>query len=405
MTNPLVAQAHSSTTWNTGLGLVEDAAQVANGIHNHSWVDATLGGVGGTLDILGMVIDPIGSLVAWGVSWLMEHLKPLKEALDWLAGNPDKIAAHAQTWKNVSQFTDQAREQFADAVRTQTAQWVGDSGDAYREHAGIHLQALEGISKATNAISYAVEGAGLLVGLVRGIVRDLIAQFIATLAARLPQWLAEEGLTLGLGTPVVIGQVTALVAKWVNKIKGFIEALLRSLKRLRPLVGKLGDILTELRALLKKLGRADPLHGDPHAPHGRGMAEDFDPATWEPTVTHEPGATAIGNDPNTADALAFAPREDGVHNVVIHGNQHGFAMGTTPEEVAAAVRANPSYVPGQPIRLITCWGGNMTTPMARELKTTVHGYNTKLYVNPDGSFAGGGQWQNFDWENDGWMLE
>jgi uncharacterized membrane protein required for colicin V production len=40
-----------------------------------------------------------------------------------------------------------------------------------------------GIATAAEAISYAVEGAGLLVGLVRGIVRALIAHLVATLAA------------------------------------------------------------------------------------------------------------------------------------------------------------------------------------------------------------------------------
>jgi hypothetical protein len=180
-------------------------------------VDGTLGAVGASLDILGMVIDPLGSQVAWGVSWLMEHVKPLKQALDWLAGNPDAIAAPAATWQNVSGFTAEARQQYADAVNRETGSWQGATGDAYREHAGVHLSALGGISTAAHGISYAVQGAGLLVGLVRGIVRDLMAQFVGTLAARLPQWLAEEGLTLGIATPAVIGQVAALVAKWVNR--------------------------------------------------------------------------------------------------------------------------------------------------------------------------------------------
>ncbi len=73
------------------LGLVEDAAQISNGIQNNSWVDGTLGGVGGSLNMLAMAIDPLGSLVSWGVAWLMEHVKPLQEALDWLAGNPDEV--------------------------------------------------------------------------------------------------------------------------------------------------------------------------------------------------------------------------------------------------------------------------------------------------------------------------
>jgi hypothetical protein len=259
--DPLVAQAHSSTTWYTGLGLVEDAAQVSSGIQNNSWVDGTLGGVGGTLDLLGTVIDPLGSLVSWGVSWLMEHVKPLKDALDWLAGNPDEVAAHAATWQNVAAFTSSTRQEYADALRAQITDWHGASGDAYRGHAAEHLSVIEGISTAANAMSYAVEGAGLLVGLVRGIVRDLIAQFVATLAARLPQWLAEEGLTLGIATPVVIGQVSALVAKWVNKIQGFVRALLNSLRSLRGKLNELAELMTKLKQLLQRLSRTDPTAG------------------------------------------------------------------------------------------------------------------------------------------------
>jgi hypothetical protein len=254
MTNPLVAEAHDSTTWHTGLGLVDDAYQISSGIQNNSWVDGTLGGVGTSLDILSMAIDPLGSLVAWGVSWLMEHVRPLKEALDHLAGNADEVAAHAATWKNVAEYVSTAGSDYDSRVRSEVSGWLGSSGDAYRKHAATHGAVLEGLSTAAAGISYAVQGAGLLVGMVRGIVRDLIAQFVATLAARLPQWLAEEGLTLGLGTPVVIGQVSALVAKWANKIQKFLRALLNSLHRLQPLLRRLGEIFTDLRQLLNKLG-------------------------------------------------------------------------------------------------------------------------------------------------------
>jgi hypothetical protein len=259
--NPLVAQAHSSTTWYTGLGLAEDAAQISNGIRDNSWVDGTLGGVGGTLDLLGAIVDPLGSLMAWGVGWLLEHVRPLREALDRLAGKPDEIAAHAATWRNIATATTATRQRYADAVRSQTPGWSGASGDAYRNHAAQQADALGGIAKASEGISYAVEGAGLLVGLVRGIVRDLIAQFVATLAARLPQWLAEAGLTLGLGTPVVIGQVATLVAKWAHRIQGFIRSLLNSLRRLSGKLVELTGVLDGLRQALRRLSRSDPTAG------------------------------------------------------------------------------------------------------------------------------------------------
>jgi len=313
VTNPLVAQEQSSTTWYTGLGLVEDAAQVSSGIHDNSWVDGTLGTVGGSLDILGMVIDPLGSLVAWGVSWLMEHVKPLKEALDWLAGNPDAIAAHATTWGNVSKFTAAAHDQYMDALTKEIADWSGGSGDAYRQHAGIVAQVMQGISSASHGISYAVEGAGLLVGLVRGIVRDLIAQFIGTLAARLPQWLAEEGFTLGLATPVVIGQVAALVAKWVEKIQHFVRGLLNSLRKLIPKVHSLSEILENLKGELAKLFRSvGGKGGDGPGLGGTGWREG-DPVPPPRSGDDLPTDAQLGehyrgeNDPNNPNR-AFYPK-------------------------------------------------------------------------------------------------
>ncbi|GIF26120.1 hypothetical protein BJ973_003390 [Actinoplanes tereljensis] len=256
--NPLVAASHDSTTWHTGLGLVDDAADIANGIRSNSWVDGTLGGVGGSLDMLSLAVDPIGTLVSWGVSWLMEHVKPLKDALDWLAGNADEVAAHAATWSNVAAFTDQARQEYADRLTAEASGWFGASGDAYREHAAAHLHVLDGLSTAAQGISYAVEGAGLLVALVRGIVRDLIAEFIGTLAARLPQWLAEEGLTLGLATPVVVAQVATLVAKWVNRIQHFVRGLLNSLRRLHPMLDDLAGVFEKLTGRSRELARTDP---------------------------------------------------------------------------------------------------------------------------------------------------
>lgn len=318
MTNALVVAAKPSTTLVTGLGLVEDADQIANGIQNHSWVDETLGTVGTALDIVGLAIDPLGSLVSWGVAWLMEHVQPLKDALDWLAGDPDEIAAHAATWGNVSMFVADASLSYSDAIRFETAPWLGPSGDAYRDHAASHAAALQGISTAAQGISYAIMGAGLLVGLVRGIVRDLIAQFVATLASRIPQWLAEEGATFGAGTPLVIAQVAALVAKWANKIQRFVRALLDSLHRLRPMISHLGEILTDLRRLVTRLHSVRP--GTPTAHLGWTGAAYVRPEDVKPRAArlYEQIRNAVG------DTAAIA-REMGIPQPILDRiKQHTF---------------------------------------------------------------------------------
>ncbi|MEU4558697.1 hypothetical protein AB0F72_09910 [Actinoplanes sp. NPDC023936] len=261
MTSPLVAPVADSTTGITGLGLVEDAHQIVTGIQNGSWIDASLGGVGASLEALSLVLDPIGGIVSWGVGWLMEHVSVLKEALDNLAGNADEVAAHAATWQNVAAYTQAARADYAARLSADVSAWAGESGDAYRAHAGEHLAALDGIGVAAGGIASAVEGTGLLVALVREIVRDLIADFVATLAVRLPQWLAAEGLTLGIATPFVASQVSSLVAKWANRIQHFIRGLLASLRNLLPKTESLSRILEKLRELLARMARKLPFTG------------------------------------------------------------------------------------------------------------------------------------------------
>jgi hypothetical protein len=241
-----------------GAGLLEDAHQIVTGIRDGSWIDASLGGVSGSLEALSLVLDPLGSIVSWGVGWLLEHVSVLREALDGLAGNADEVNAHATAWQQVAASMASARESY---LASGVSGWAGASADAYRDHASVHAATLEGISVAAGGISAAVQGTGLLVALVRETVRDLIADFVATLAGRLPQWLAVEGLTLGVATPLVASQVASLVAEWANRIQHFIRGLLASLRRLIPMTDWLRKALESLEQLLRRLARESPTHG------------------------------------------------------------------------------------------------------------------------------------------------
>ncbi|MFC5923850.1 hypothetical protein [Micromonospora vulcania] len=296
--NPLIAARQDSTTAYSGVGLVESLVDLRNGIESGSWVDTTLGGFGTSMEVLATCVDPIGSVVSWGVAWLLEHVKPLSDALDWLAGDPDQITAYAQTWRNVSQQVTGQVTALSEAVRTEIATWTGPASEAYRRYSDQHLRHLAGLADATGLIGTVVEGAGLLVALVRELVRDLIADFVSILAVRLWEWLAEAGLTLGAATPLVAAQVSTLVAKWAAKIAGLLTALARSVSRLRPILSKLGELLDTLRTALSGLrrtpGRAGPT--DMPAP-GPGVRGYDDPAGGggAPPWARQDGPTATGS--------------------------------------------------------------------------------------------------------------
>ncbi|HYN94885.1 MAG TPA: WXG100 family type VII secretion target [Pilimelia sp.] len=352
--NPLVAERVDSTRWYTGLGLVEGVAETVAGIESGSWIDGSIGGVATGLDALATVLDPVGSVVSWGVGWLLEHVKPLSDALDWLAGDPDQISAFAQTWRNVAANCSAVAGDLQAAVSAEVAGWGGGSGAAYRAHAAEQLRAVEAVGRAAGGVGALVEGAGLLVALVRELVRDLIADFVSVLAVRLPMWLAETGLTLGVATPWVASQVASLVAKWVARIGELLAALIRSLRRLAPMLTRLSGLIEELQALLRRLARSEPTgpdgEGGKPAPKPQGDTPT-EPGGGGPEPPEGPRAPAFEDaevDSRKISEYAMNPEHPVGRNKYRVINS---ATGLRPEDAALVERQISEAIPGgTPIR-------------------------------------------------------
>jgi hypothetical protein len=243
MTNPLVAAASADrpSPW-AGIWIAEDIEQIAAGVQGGSWIDGTLGVVGAGLDALAFISDPIGGLLQYGIAWLIEHVKPLSEALDWLAGDPSQIAAHAQTWRNVAQSLRDEADALLRSASLDVTEWIGAASDAYRNHVGRRARSLQALARAGDVMVLMTEGAGMLIGSVRIMVRDAVA----TVVSRVIVYAGELIATAGLATPVVAEQVTTLCASWAAKIARWMRGLLASLRRLGEAMTRLGRDVREL---------------------------------------------------------------------------------------------------------------------------------------------------------------
>jgi uncharacterized protein YukE len=274
MSNPLVAPSADGPVdpW-AGVWIAEDIEAILAGVQNGSWIDTTIGAVSAGLDALAFVSDPIGSLLQYGVAWIIEHVKPLTEALDWLAGDPGQIEAHAQTWRNVAAALRDRSADLDRAVRWDTGEWTGAAADAYRTWTGQQRGAVGGLASAAETMAAITEGAGFLIAGVRVMVRDAIA----VLVSRLITYAAEEAFSIGLATVVVLEQVTTLCAAWAARIAKWLRGLISSLGRLHGLAGKIEEAIEALKKLLNRLhgrnetGRTTP-SGNPgpdRKPRGR----------------------------------------------------------------------------------------------------------------------------------------
>jgi hypothetical protein len=324
--NPLVAASidQPADPW-AGIWIAEDIELIAQGVRHGSWIDGGLGVVGAGLDALALVSDPIGVLLQYGVSWIIEHVQPLSQALDWLAGDPGQIAGHAQTWRNVAVALAGQADELGTVVRRDVADWSGTAAAAYRDWTVQQQAAIAALGRAAETMAALTEGAGFLIAAVRVLVRDAIA----TCVSRLVVYAAEELASFGFATPLVVEQVMTTVAAWAAKIARLLRGLLASLRNLMPIIRRLGELIDELKKILNRLrarGRQPKAPKEP--PKKIGGPKDFDPQELR-------GLTP-------AEVKARIP-DDWVHNPSARGGGEVYA---DPANRGRQIRIMPGYPPG-----------------------------------------------------------
>ncbi|KDU93154.1 hypothetical protein DV36_03690 [Amycolatopsis mediterranei] len=269
--NPLVADAKKDPDgpgaftagngdygWAGGIGIAESSMDAFNGIKDGDWVSGGLGMLSLAGEIAGAAIDPFGYLMSSVASFLMEHVQPLKDMLDSVAGNPPVIQSYADTWGNVSKALGERKTDFDNAVKNGTTGWTGAGADAYRKFAAEHSDALSGAATVAGAISTVT----MIMGQVVSFVRETVRQLIADLVGKLISWVMEEVFSLGFGTPVVVAQASAAIAKWGKKIGELLKKLTDTIRKVSPLLSKLVDLFEKIAKVFGKvLGKVSGLDG------------------------------------------------------------------------------------------------------------------------------------------------
>ena len=309
--------AEPTSPW-AGVWIAEDIELISHGVRSGSWIDGTLGVAGAGLDGLAFVSDPVGALLQYGIAWLIEHVKPLSEALDWLAGDPGQIAAHAQRWRNTAASLVGEADNLG---RSDISAWIGSAAEAYRSWAAHREQSLRALGKASEAMALITEGAGTLIGTVRMMVRDAVAAVVS----RLTVYAAELLATAGLAAPLVAEQVATLCAAWGAKIARWLKSLLASLRKLMSEGGRLGQLVETLK---KGLSGRSVAGKAPEQPKRIGGPREFDP-------TELRGLTADEVRQRIPDGWEMQPSKSG-----------GGTVYRDPEHHGRNIRIMPGYPPG-----------------------------------------------------------
>ncbi|MEP7765774.1 hypothetical protein [Sanguibacter sp. 25GB23B1] len=200
------------------------------------WLGASLSGLGAAAEGVAMIIDPIGELLASGAAFLMEHVHPLPEMLDSIAGDPAQIQVFAGTWYNVAARLNDVADGYTTAQRGTAQDWTGDTATQYQCFADNFAEMMRSVASICDGTGRALAIASGVVAAVRAIVRDLIADLVA----KLIKWVAEIALTVGIGASWVVPQACAAVTKWVSRVSVWLSDLTTAMAKLSDLTTTIG---------------------------------------------------------------------------------------------------------------------------------------------------------------------
>ncbi|CAM4186411.1 WXG100 family type VII secretion target [Kibdelosporangium persicum] len=235
-----------------GGGIVESFAELVGAIKKDGENDAAQIAVASVtvgLDVLGMVLDPLGTVFAAGVGWLIEHIGFLREPLDLLMGDPDAIKANAALLQmEAVKFKQYAAEH--DEALAKVASWTGEAAEKFRKSMRDLSEEIQSYGEIVSGASDTTVNMGVGVAATRAVVRDIIATLIGGLVAGALVALAAAFFTFGasiagfIATAIGLAASTAAkIAKMISNVTGMIS---RNSKRLADLTKYMDDVSTRL---------------------------------------------------------------------------------------------------------------------------------------------------------------
>ncbi|KQM37119.1 hypothetical protein [Microbacterium sp. Leaf203] len=221
----------------SGSRVIESGRALADAVKSGNWLDGGMAFLDTLGDAAAALTDPIGTLTACGLGWVMEHLKPLSTWLDQLAGSASNVASVASQWVSAGSSMRQAG---ADLTRrlSDLEGMTGGSITAYVRFATDAAKHLGASGEWAEAAASGLTSASTLVTKMQGVVKSAISKVVATAI----EAMAVVAASFGLGMGYAIARVVMKVNEMVNKVVRPLRAVLGSVKALTGLVQQLRGV-------------------------------------------------------------------------------------------------------------------------------------------------------------------
>ena len=242
MGNELVAEVKESETVWSGSRLLEDGVDLKEAFESNSWVAGGLATAATVADTAAAVMDPLGEALSAGIGWIIEHLSPLKDWLNELAGDSDAVAAAASTWTNIGTKLSSCATDLEAVCSSRLAGQESLAVATFKTLQAGSASHLRMTGQLAGAISGGLTVASVIVRVVHDMVRDAIADVIGKLTSKA----AIMAVSLGTAAPWAVSSLAADVSSWATRLSKEVTNVVTSAKNLKGLLSKANRLFDDV---------------------------------------------------------------------------------------------------------------------------------------------------------------
>ena len=249
MGNELVAEVKDSETVWSGSRLLEDGVDLKEAFESKSWVAGGLATAATVADTAAAVMDPLGEALSAGIGWIIEHLSPLKDWLNELAGDSDAVAAAASTWTNIATKLSSCASELDKVCSSRLAGQESLAVATFKTLQAGSASHLRMTSQLAGAISGGLTVASVIVRVVHDMVRDAIADVVGKLTSKA----AIMAVSLGTAAPWAVSSLAADVSSWATRLFKEVTNVVTSAKNLKGLLSKANRLFDDVAKAFSRI--------------------------------------------------------------------------------------------------------------------------------------------------------
>ncbi|TQM33402.1 hypothetical protein [Nocardia bhagyanarayanae] len=193
--------------------------------------------------------DYVGSML---MGWMLEHVEPMRKALDSLAGSKDMVAAYSASWQATSKKLAEVADTWKKEITEGTAGWVGATADAYRTKADAVIAEIVGQAALADLLNKVNEKMSKIVEGVRGIITEVLN----SLAGMLLEIAAILIASAGTASPALIARAVFGISTATMTVAQMLSTMASSLIGLGALVRNLAQIVAAVVGIENELAEA-----------------------------------------------------------------------------------------------------------------------------------------------------